>query len=174
MLTTTEERLIKYIEQCAKDNIRDKSYFRMTDVLQDAFLLTEDKAYDVFKNIIARKYIRNSKYDIVSEYIDMLKEGYDSIQDQVEAYGGDKFKRVVNTAEQRLKNYEGGTFFDVLRKVYRVSDEEIMPLVEKFLNYVTSPGFTIRLEKEIYHKFLQDDLEELEKQYQRFTNLNEE
>lgn len=174
MLTTTEERLLKYIEQCSKEKIQGKNYFRMTDVLQDAFLLTEDKAYDVFKNIISRKNIGNSKYDIVKEYIHMLKEGYDSIQDQVDAYGGDKFKKVITTAEQRLKSYEGGTFFDVLRKVYRVSEEEIMPLVEKFLNYVNSPGFTIRLDKEIYHEFLKDNIEELEKQFQRFMNLNED
>lgn len=53
MLTATEERLLKYIEECAKENISGTSYFRMTDVLEDAFLLTQDKAYDAFKNIIA-------------------------------------------------------------------------------------------------------------------------
>lgn len=174
MLTATEERLLKYIERCAKENIEGKSFFRMTDVLEDAFLLTEDKAYDAFKNIMSRKNIGNSKYDIVEEYIDMLKKGYGSIQEQVDVYGGDKFMRVVTTAEKRIKNYEGGTFFDALREIYNVSEEEMMPLVEKFLNYVNSPGFTIRLEEETYHNFLQHNVDELDKQFQRFMALSED
>ncbi|MBE6063036.1 MAG: hypothetical protein E7207_05625 [Clostridium butyricum] len=176
MLTATEERLLEYIERCAKENIEGKTFFRMTDVLEDAFLLTEDKAYDALKNIMSRKNIGNSKYDVVEEYIDMLKKGYGSIQEQVDVYGGDKYMRVVTTAEKRMKNYEGGTFFDVLREIYHVPEEEIMPLVEKYLNFVKSPGFKIRLEEETYHDFLQSNVDELEKQFQRFMDLktNEE
>ena len=174
MLTATEERLLEYIERRAKENIEGKNYFRMTDVLEEAFLLTEDKAYDAFKNIMSRKNIGNSKYDIVEEYIDMLKKGYGSIQEQVDVYGGDKFMRVVTTAEKRLKNYEGGTFFDVLREIYHVSEEDMMPLVKKYLNYVRSAGFNIKLQEETYHDFLQHNVDELEKQFQRFMNLKED
>lgn len=174
MLTATEERLLKYIERRAKENIEGKSFFRMTDVLEDAFLLTEDKAYDAFKNIMSRKNIGNSKYEIVEEYIDMLKKGYGSIQEQVDVFGGDKFMRVVTTAEKRLKKYEGGTFFDALREIYDIPEEEMMPLVEKYLHHVRSAGFTIRLDEETYHDFLQRNVDELDKQFQRFMNLKED
>ena len=78
MLTDTEERMLQYIQDHANANVRGKTFFRMTDVLEDAFLLTEDKA----------------------------------------------------------------------------------------------PGFSIKLDEEMYNKFLQSDLEELDKQYERFLNLN--
>ncbi|MDO5516735.1 MAG: hypothetical protein Q4F66_04220 [Clostridium sp.] len=174
MLTATEERLLKYIERCAKENIAGKSFFRMTDVLEDAFLLTEDKAYDAFKNIMSRKNIGNSKYDIVEEYIDMLKKGYGSIQEQVDVYGGDKFMRVVTTAKKRIKNYEGGTIFDALRDIYNVSEEDMMPLVEKIMNFISSPGFTIKFDEEAMSSFLQKNVDELEKQFQRFMDLNDD
>lgn len=171
MLTATEERLLKYIERCAKENIEGKSFFRMTDVLEEAFLLTEDKAYDAFMNIMSRKSIGNSKYEIVEEYIEMLKKGYGSIQEQVDVYGGDKYMRVVTTAEKRIKDYEGGTFFDALREIYQVSEEDMMPLVEKILKFQKSPGFTIKLEAETYNNFLQHNVDELEKQFLRFRDL---
>lgn len=173
MLTATEERLLKYIERCAKENIEGKSFFRMTDVLEEAFLLTEDKAYDAFMNIMSRKNIGNSKYEIVEEYIDMLKKGYGSIQEQVDVYGGDKYMRVVTTAEKRIKDYEGGTFFDALSEIYHVSEEDMMPLIEKFLRFQKSPGFTIKLEAETYHNFLQHNVDELEKQFLRFRDLKD-
>ena len=65
MLTDTEERMLEYIQTKANENIKGKTFFRMTDVLEDAFLLTEDKAYEVFKNIMSRRNIGNSKYDFI-------------------------------------------------------------------------------------------------------------
>ena len=42
----------------------------------------------------------------------------------------------------------------------------------KFISFASSPGFSIKLDEEMYNKFLQSDLEELDKQYERFLNLN--
>ena len=171
MITKTEDILLKYIEDRARENVKGKSFFKMTDVLENAFWLSKDKSYEVLKNIMARKNIGNSKNDIINEYIDMLKKGYGSIQEQLEVFGGDKVLSVISTAEIRLKKYEGGTFFDVLRDVYKIPDEDIMELTEKYLEFLNSPLFIFRLEKETFHKFLQSDLEELDKQFDRFVNL---
>ena len=171
MLTATEDRLLKYIEGRARENVKGKAFYKMTDILEHAFLIPKEMSYDVLKNIIARKNIGNSKNDIINEYIDMLKKGYGSIQEQVDVFGGDKASSVMYTAERRLKKYEGGTFFDVLREVYKVADEDIIKLTEKYLEFLNSPSFIFRLEKETFHKFLQSDLEELDKQFDRFVNL---
>ncbi len=171
MLTATEERLLKYIEDCAKKNIEGKKFYKMTDILEHAFWISEEKAYEVLKNIVARKDIGNSKNDVINEYIDMLKKGYGSIQAQVDVFGGDKFASVVYTAERRLKKYEGGTFFDVLKEVYKISNEDILQVTEKYLKFLNSPLFIFRLEKDTFHKFLQSDLEELDKQFDRFVKF---
>ncbi len=171
MLTATEERLLEYIEERARGNVKGKTFYKMTDILEQAFWISEEKAYEVLKNIIARKNIGNSKDAIIDEYIDMLKKGYGSIQEQVDLFGGDKYTSVMYAAERRLKKYEGGTFFDLLREVYKVPDEEIMDVTEKYLKFLNSPIFSYRLEKETFHKFLQSDLEELDKQFNRFVNL---
>lgn len=171
MLTVTEERLLKYIEERARENVKGKTFYKMTDVLEQAFWISEDRAYEVLRNIISRKNIGNSKEAIINEYIDMLKKGYGSIQEQVEVFGGDKVQGVLYTAERRLKNFGGGSFLDILREVYKVPDEEIMELTEKYLNYLNSPVFLFKLEKETFHKFLESDLEELDKQFNRFMNL---
>ncbi|WP_160687814.1 hypothetical protein [Clostridium sp. C2-6-12] len=171
MLTASEERLLKYIEDCARKNVEGKSFYKMTDILEHAFWISEEKAYEVLKNIISRKDIGNSKNEVINEYIDMLKKGYGSIQEQVEVFGGDKYSSVVYTAEKRLKKYGGGSFYDVLREVYKVSEEDIPELVEKYLTFLHSASFVFRLEKDTFHKFLQSDLDELNKQFERYVKL---
>lgn len=171
MLTATEERLLKYIEDCARRNVEGKNFYKMTDILEHAFWISEEKAYEVLKNIISRKDIGNSKNDVINEYIDMLKKGYGSIQEQVDVFGGDKYSSIVYTAEKRLKQYKGGSFYDVLREVYKVSEEDIPGLVEKYLNFLYSASFIFRLEKDTFHKFLQLDLVELNNQFERFVKL---
>lgn len=171
MLTVTEERLLKYIEDRARENVKGKKFYKMTDILEQAFWISEEKAYEVLKNIISRKNIGNSKDAIINEYIDMLKKGYGSIQGQVEIFGGDKVSNVIYTAKKRIKTFEGGTFFDVLKHVYKVSDEELIAVTEKYLKFLNSALFSYRLEEDTFHKFLQSDLDELDKQYDRFMNL---
>lgn len=173
MLTETEERLLNYIEKRARENLKDKKLYKITDILESAFWLSEETSYEILKNILSRKVIGNSKNDVIKEYIDMLKKGYGSIQGQVELFGGDKIYSIINTAEKRLKmyNHEAGTFFDILREVYKIPDEEIMAVTEKYLEFLKSPSFIFRLEKETFHKFLESDLEELDKQFDRFVKL---
>jgi len=171
MITATEERLLRYIEECARKNVEGKSFYRMTDILEHAFWISEEKAYEVLKNILSRKDIGNSKNDVINEYIDMLKKGYGSIQEQVDVFGGDKYSSIVYTAEKRLKKYEGGSFYDVLREVYKVSEEDIPELIEKYLRFLYSASFIFRLEKDTFHKFLQSDLVELNKQFDRFVKI---
>lgn len=171
MLTATEERLLNYIETRARENVKGKAFYKMTDILEHAFWISEEKSYEVLKNIISRKNVGNSKNEIINEYIDMLKKGYGSIQEQVDVFGGDKVSSIIYTAERRLKKYEGGTFFDVLRDIYKIPDEEIMEITEKYIEFLNSPLFVFRLEKETFHKFLESDMEELDKQFDRFVNL---
>jgi hypothetical protein len=172
MLTVTEERLLSYIEKRARANLKGKTFYKLTDVLEQAFWISEEKAYEVLKNIISRKNIGNSKYAIIDEYIDMLKKGYGSIQEQVDVFGGDKISSIKYTADRRLKQFGEGTFFDILREVYKVQDEEIMNLTKKYLEFLNSSVFSYRLEKETFNKFLEADLEELDKQFDRFVNLD--
>ena len=171
MIIETEDRLLRYIEDRARENIKGKSFFKTTDVLEQAFWLSKEKSYEVLKNIMARKNIGNSKNDVINEYIDMLKKGYVSIQEQVDVFGGDKISSIIHTAEKRFKEYKGETFFDVLREVYKISDYDIMHIIEKYLNFLKSPSFVFRLDKETFHKFLQSDLDELDKQFDRFVDL---
>lgn len=162
------EKIFKYIEERAKENIRGKSFFRLTDVLEEAFILPEDKAYEILENIMSRKDIGNRPRDIVDEYINMLKKGYGSIQDQLELLGGNRVLKVSLKAESRYKKYKGENFIDVLREIYLVPEDEIIPTIEKYLKFLKSPNFSFKINKETYHKFLENDFEELDKQYDRF------
>ncbi|OOM07397.1 hypothetical protein [Clostridium saccharobutylicum] len=171
MIAETEERLLKYIKERAKKNIEGKSFFTITDLLEQAFYMPKDSAYEVLKNIMGKKDIGNSQNAIINEYITMLRKGFYSIQEQVEVFGGDKLSRVISIAENRIKKYNGGTFFEVLKYVYNVSEEDILMLIEKYLNFLRSPSFVFRLDTDSFHKFLESDLEELDKQFQRFLDL---
>lgn len=151
--------------------LRVKIFFTITDIIEHAFYLPKDRAYEILRDIMSRKNVGNSKSQIINEYINMLRTGYGSIQEQVDVFGGDKLSRVISTSEKRIKSYDGGTFFDVLKEVYNVSQEDINPLIEKYLNFVESPSFVFRLDKDTFHKFLESDLEELDKQFDRFLDL---
>lgn len=169
MLTATEERNLAYIEQRAKHNIKGKTFFTTTDVLEEAFWMTKDRAYEVLKNILGRKTIRNSPDAIVDEYIDMLKKGYGSIQEQVEAFGGDKASRIESTARIRLKKFAGGSFIDVLREIYNVDEEEILPLIGRYLKSLESQAFFYNIDQESFQKYLEANVDELDAQFKRFT-----
>lgn len=142
----------------------------MTDILEEAFCLSEDKAYEILKNIMGRKNIRNAPDAIIKEYISMLETGYGSIKDQMEILGGNKLLSVKATSDLRSKKFTGGTFIDVLKDVYKVSDKDIMPLIESYLKYLNSTTFSYELNEETFNNFLESNIEELEKQAQRFEN----
>lgn len=170
MLTRTEEKWLNYIEQRARYNVKGKSFFRLTDILETAFLLSEDKAYEVLKNIMGRKNIGSSPESIIKEYIAMLEKGYGSIKDQMDILGGNKLLAVKSTAEFRNKKFKGGSFIEVLKEVYNVSDEDLMPLIEKYLSSLQSTVFSYSIDQESFDRFLESDIEELEKQAKRFEN----
>lgn len=168
MLTRTEEKWLDYIEECARHNVRGKNFFRVTDILETAFALSEDKSYEILRNIMGRKNIGSSPEAIIKEYISMLEKGYGSIKEQMEILGGNKLLSVRSTAEARSKKFQGGTFIEALKEVYNVSDDDLMPLIEKYLNYLQSTVFSYTIDQESFNKFLESDIEELEKQAKRF------
>ncbi len=168
MLTATEEKNLYYIEKKARSIIKGKRYFTTTDILEDAFLMSKDKAYDVLKNILGRKTVRNTPEAIVSEYIDMLKKGYGSIQEQVDVYGGDKVSTIEATARIRFKNFQGGSFIDILREVYCVKEEDLMPLLKRYLSTLDSQVFNYTIDRASFHNFLISDINELDAQFDRF------
>lgn len=168
MLTATEERNLAYIEEKARYNIKGKNFFTTTDVLEEAFWMNKDKAYEVLKNILCRKTIRNTPDAIVDEYIDMLKKGYGSIEEQMGVFGGDKASKVESTARIRLKKFNGGTFIDILREVYNVEEEEIMPLMKRYLSSVESQVFSYNIDQKSFQKYLESNVEELDAQFERF------
>ena len=170
MLTATEERNLEYIEQRARHNIRGKNFFTTTDVLEEAFWMSKDKAYEVLKNILGRKTIRNSPDAIVDEYIDMLKKGYASIEEQIDIFGGDKASRVESTARIRFKKFAGGTFIDALREVYNVEEDEIMPLIGRYLGSLESQVFSYTVDQESFQRYLESNVEELDAQFKRFMD----
>lgn len=170
MLTSTEEKWLNYIEERARYNVKGKSFFRVTDILETAFLLSEDKAYDVLRNIMGRKNIGSSPDAIIKEYILMLEKGYGSIKDQMEILGGNKLLSVKGTAEFRSKNFKGGSFIEAIKEVYNVSDDELMPLIERYLNFLQSTVFSYTIDQESFNRFLESNIEELEKQAKRFEN----
>lgn len=170
MLTSTEEKWLDFIEKRARENIRGRSFFRVTDILEDAFCLSEDKAYEVLKNIMARKVIGNSPDDVICEYMSMLEKGYGSIKEQMEIMGGDKWLYVKSTSEIRAKRFENGSIFDALREIYNISEEELVPILEKFLASVESNEFSFTFDKKAYDKFLEDNVEEIEAQAERYKD----
>lgn len=170
MLTSTEEKWLDYIEKRARHNIKGRSFFRVTDILEDAFCLSEDKSYEVLKNIMARKTIGNSPESVISEYMSMLEKGYGSIKEQMEIMGGDKLSYVKSTSEIRAKNFEGGTLLDAVREIYNVSEEDLLPLLTKFLDSIESKEFTYTFDKKAFDKFLEDDMDELNAQAERYEH----
>lgn len=168
MLTTTEEKWLEFIEKRARDNIKGRSFFRVTDILEDAFCLSEDKAYEVLKNIMARKTIGNSPNAVIDEYLSMLEKGYGSIKEQMEIMGGDKWLYVKSTSDIRARRFEGGTILDALREIYNIQEEELLPVLEKFLNSIRSSEFSFTFDKKLFDKFLEDNMEEIEAQAERY------
>ncbi|WP_244835103.1 hypothetical protein [Clostridium sp. BJN0001] len=168
MLTENEELGLEQIENLARKNIKGKQFFRVTDILETAFCLSEEQAYDVLKNIMGRKSVSNSTESIIYEYLDMLEKGYCSIKEQLEIMNGDKLFVVKNTIQLREKNFTGGTFFDAMRDVYNIKEEEIPAILMKYLNTIESPTFNFIIDEDSFNKFIETDIDELENQYNRF------
>jgi len=162
------QELLTYIEKRARYNVKDKQFFRNTDILKEAFLISEEKAYEILKDIMSRKNIKNSKDAVIDEYINMLGNGYDSLREQVELFGGHKFPAIKKEAEQRSKSFQKGTLIDVFKHIFNVSDEEMPYIVMKYMGSLTALEFSFKVNINTFYKFLEDNLDELDKQARRY------
>lgn len=167
-MTVGNQELLKYIEQRAKYNVIDKKFFRNTDILKEAFLISEERAYEILKDIMSRKNIKNTKEAIIDEYLSMLGNGYASIREQVELFGGHKLSAIKTEAEHRFRKFKKGTIIDILKEVYNVADEDISYILIKYMESLTSEEFAFKVNINTFHKFLEDNIEELDKQAERF------
>ena len=162
------QELLKYIEKRAKYNVKDKKFFRNTDILQEAFLITEDRAYEILKDIMSRKNIKNTKEAVIDEYINMLGYGYASLKEQMELFGGDKLSAIKKEADYKFRKFKVGTIIDVLKEVYNVEDEDMSSIIMRYMESLTSEEFSFKVNINTFNKFLQENLDELDKQAKRY------
>lgn len=162
------QELLEYIEKRAKYNVKDKQFFRNTDILKEAFLVSEETAYEILKDIMIRKNIKNTKEAIIDEYLYMLGNGYASLKEQIELYGGHKLPAIKKEAEKRLKNFNKGSIIDIFREVYNVEEEDISDLLIKYMSFLNATDFAFKVNITTFNKFLEDNFEEIDKQAKRY------
>jgi len=162
------QELLEYIERRAKYNVKDKKFFRNTDILREAFFVSEERAYEILKDIMIRKNIKNTKEAIVEEYLYMLGNGYASLKEQLELFGGNKLAAVKKEADRRLKHFDKGSIIDIFKQVYNVDEEDISELLMKYMAFIKAMDFDFRVNINNFNKFLEDDFEELDKQARRY------
>ena len=162
------QELLEYIEKRAKYNVKDKQFFRNTDILKEAFLVSEETAYEILKDIMIRKNIKNTKEAIIDEYLYMLGNGYASLKEQIELYGGHKLPAIKKEAERRLKNFNKGSIIDIFREVYNVEEEDISDLLIKYMSFLNATDFAFKVNITTFNKFLEDNFEEIDKQAKRY------
>lgn len=167
-MAVDNQELFKYIEKRAKYNVKDKKFFRNTDILKEAFLIPEDRAYEILKDIMSRKNIKNTKEAVIDEYMNMLGYGYASLKEQVELFGGHKLSAIKKEAEYKFRKFKGGTIIDILKEVYCVEDEDITSLIMRYMESLTSEEFAFKVNINTFHRFLEENLDELDKQAKRY------
>lgn len=167
-MAVSNQELLKYIEKRAKYNVKDKKFFRNTDILKEAFLITEDRAYEILKDIMSRKNIKNTKEAVIDEYINMLGYGYASLKEQVELFGGHKLSAIEKEADYKFKKFKGGTIIDVLKEVYNVDEEDIPSIIMRYMESLTSQEFAYKVNINTFNRFLEENLDELDKQARRY------
>lgn len=167
-MALNNQELLEFIEKRAKYNVKDKQFFRNTDILKEAFLVSEERAYEILKDIMIRKNIKNTKEAIIDEYLSMLGNGYAPLKEQIELYGGHKLPSIKKEAERRLKNFSKGSIIDIFREVYNVEEEEISDLLVKYMSFLNSTDFAFKVNITTFNKFLEDNFEEIDKQANRY------
>ena len=98
----------------------------------------------------------------------MLGNGYASLKEQIELFGGHKLSAVKKEAERRLKHFDKGSIIDVFREVYNVDEEEISELLMNYMEFLKSIDFDFKVNMITFNKFLEDDFDELDKQAKRY------
>ena len=58
----------------------------------------------------------------------------------------------------------------MLREVYNVEEDEIMPLIERYLESLESQVFSYTIDQESFQKYLESNVEELDAQFKRFMD----
>ena len=80
----------------------------------------------------------------------------------------------IDCSASEIVSLKGIEIFSNLRKLScnanQISEMDLSSL--KYLSFTRAAGFNIRVDEEMYNKFLQSDIEELNKQYERFLSLN--
>lgn len=168
-MTVGNQELFKYIEKRAKYNVKDKTFFKNTDILKEAFLISEDRAYEILKDIMSRKIVKNTKEAFIEEYMNMLGSGYASLKEQMELFGGHKLSAIKKEAELKFRKFKGGTIMDVLKEVYNVEDEDMASIIMRYMESLTSEEFVFKVNINTFHKFLDENMDELDKQAKRYA-----
>ncbi|MBS5982365.1 MAG: hypothetical protein KIC67_07080 [Clostridium butyricum] len=163
------QELFKYIEKRAKYNVENKKFFRNTDILRAAFGVSEDKAYEIIKDMMASgKIVPNTKESLIDEYMNMLGNGYMTLSEQYSLIGGDKLSLIKKEAERRKEKFNKGTICDMLQIVFNVDNKDLEDIIIKYLKTVESTNFSFKFTEESFYEFLEKDMNELDKQADRF------
>ena len=163
------QELFKYIEKRAKYNVENKKFFRNTDILRAAFGVSEDKAYEIIKDMMASgKVVPNTKESLIDEYMNMLGNGYMTLSEQYSLIGGDKLSLIKKEAERRKEKFNKGTICDMLQIVFNVENKDLEDIIIKYLKTVESTDFSFKFTEESFYEFLERDMNELDKQADRF------
>ena len=163
------QELFKYIEKRAKYNVENKKFFRNTDILRAAFGVSEDKAYEIIKDMMASgKVVPNTKESLIDEYMNMLGNGYMTLSEQYSLIGGDKLSLIKKEAERRKERFNKGTICDMLQIVFNVDNKDLEDIIIKYLKTVESTDFSFKFTEESFYEFLEKDMNELDKQADRF------
>ncbi|WP_455791183.1 hypothetical protein [Clostridium butyricum] len=163
------QELFKYIEKRAKYNVENKKFFRNTDILRAAFGVSEDKAYEIIKDMMASgKIVPNTKESLIDEYMNMLGNGYMTLSEQYSLIGGDKLSLIKKEAERRKEKFNKGTICDMLQIAFNVDNKDLEDIIIKYLKTVESTDFSFKFTEESFYEFLEKDMNELDKQADRF------
>ena len=163
------QELFKYIEKRAKYNVENKKFFRNTDILRAAFGVSEDKAYEIIKDMMASgKVVPNTKESLIDEYMNMLGNGFMTLSEQYSLIGGDKLSLIKKEAERRKEKFNKGTICDMLQIVFNVDNKDLEDIIIKYLKTVESTDFSFKFTEESFYEFLEKDMNELDKQADRF------
>lgn len=163
------QELFKYIEKRAKYNVENKKFFRNTDILRAAFGVSEDKAYEIIKDMMASgKVVPNTKESLIDEYMNMLGNGYMTLSEQYSLIGGDKLSLIKKEAERRKEKFNKGTICDMLQIVFNVDNKDLEDIIIEYLKTVESTDFSFKFTEESFYEFLEKNMNELDKQADRF------
>ncbi len=161
--------LFKYIEKRAKFNVENKKFFRNTDILRAAFGVSEEKAYEIIRDIMASgKVVPNTKDSLIDEYMNMLANGYMTLSEQYNIMGGDKLSSIKKEADRRKVKFVKGSIIDMMEVVFNIPHDEVKDVLIRYLDTIESTDFSFKFNEDSFYKFIENDMDELDKQAERF------